>query len=67
MIYVDPPYQSGLYDSVLKIVKEKNILADNGIIILEHPADLIIDTDGYEQIKQKVYSGKILSFLKENF
>lgn len=67
VIYVDPPYQSGLYDSVLKIVKEKNILAENGIIILEHPADLIIDTDGYEQIKQKVYSGKILSFLKENF
>ena len=66
VIYVDPPYQSGLYDSVLKIVKEKNVLTDNGIIILEHPADLGIKIDGYELIKQKTYSGKTLSFLNLN-
>lgn len=63
VIYVDPPYSSGLYESILEIVKEKNLLLKDGLIILEHPADLKITTEGYKTIKQKTYSGKSLSFL----
>lgn len=64
VIYVDPPYQSGLYDSVLKIIKEQNLLSDNGIAVLEHPKGLEIDTTNFELIKQKVYSDKCISYLR---
>lgn len=64
VIYVDPPYQSGLYDEVLKIVHEKKILTNEGIIILEHPKELEINTANYIFLKQKIYSDKGLSFLR---
>lgn len=63
VIYVDPPYMSGLYDNVLVIVKELSLLNENGIIILEYPKNIEINKDGYELIKQKTFSDKIVSFL----
>ncbi len=63
VIYVDPPYQSGLYEDVLKIVKDNELLNENGIIILEYPKDLEIKTENYTKIKEKLYSGKVISFL----
>lgn len=64
VIFVDPPYQSGLYDEVLSIVKNNKTLKDNGIIILEHPKDLEINFEGYEIVKQKFYADKCVSFFK---
>lgn len=66
VIFVDPPYQSGLYDEVLKTVREKNILAQDGIIILEHPEKLKIDFEGFVLLKQKFYADKCLSYLKQD-
>ena len=63
VIYVDPPYMSGLYDNVLVIVKELSLLNDSGIIILEYPKNVEINKDGYKLIKQKTFSDKIISFL----
>lgn len=63
VIYVDPPYQSGLYNDILNIIKEYKLLKDDGIVILEHPKDLETDTDGYKISKQKVYADKVLTFL----
>ncbi len=65
IIFADPPYQSGLYEDFLKTVKETNILAKDGIIILEHPSTLKIDFSKYVLIKQKKYSDKTLTFLKQ--
>lgn len=66
VIFIDPPYQSGLYDEVLKTVREKNILAQDGIIILEHPEKLKIDFEGFVLLKQKFYADKCLSYLKQD-
>ena len=63
VIYVDPPYQSGLYDDILKVINEQKLLNKSGIIILEHPKNLKIDTLNYEIIKQKIYADKTLTFL----
>ncbi len=64
VIYVDPPYQSGLYDSVLEIVRQCDVLKKDGIIILEHPSRLEINIDGFELIKKKIYSDKCITFLR---
>ena len=67
VIFVDPPYQSGLYNGVLGVVKDNNILKENGIIILEHPKSLEINFEDYEIIKQKFYTDKCVSFLQTKF
>lgn len=63
VIFIDPPYESDLYDRTLKLIKENNILNDSGIIILEHPAEKEINKKGFELIKARIYGNKQITFL----
>lgn len=63
VIYIDPPYHAGLYEVVLSEIKSKNILNDNGIIILEKPSSLEIKTDYFFVSKEKKYSDKTILYL----
>ncbi len=56
VVYIDPPYMSGIYEDILSKVK-------GGIIIAEHSE--VIEFDGYEVLKQKNYGGKFVSFLNK--
>ena len=58
VIYVDPPYQSGIYEDVFKLIK------GNPIVIAEHPDGVNINTD-YTLFKTKNYGGKCISFYKK--
>ncbi len=60
VIYIDPPYFSGVYEQSLEAIK--NISSD--IIILEHVTE--VDLSGFKLIKQKKYGDKFITFL-ENF
>lgn len=60
VVYIDPPYFSGVYEQSLAAIK--NIASD--IIILEHVTD--VDFSEYKLIKQKKYGDKFITFL-ENF
>ena len=70
VIYIDPPYFSGVYEKSLDSVKHLT----SGIIILEHTlnladsvnADTILLSDEFEIIKQKKYADKFITFLKYN-
>ena len=64
VIFLDPPYDSDLYEKSLKIIKDNNILADDGIIILEHPIDKNINIQDFEIIKIKTYGDKQITYLK---
>ena len=55
VVYIDPPYMSGIYEDILSKVQ-------GGIIIADHSE--AIEFDGYEVLKQKNYGGKMVSFLK---
>lgn len=58
VIYIDPPYFAGIYESSLKAIKD----IVGGIVILEHVNP--VEYNGYELIKQKNYGGKLVTFLK---
>ena len=58
VIYIDPPYFSGIYEKSLSAIK--NI--KKGIIILEHVTD--VDFNGFEIIKQKKYGDKYITFCR---
>lgn len=66
VIYIDPPYFSGIYEESLKKIKENSILNKNGIVILEHVTDVNWEELGYKLIKQKKYSNKLVTFLEMN-
>lgn len=57
VVYVDPPYQSDLYVSILEKVKGK-------IVIVEGIKD--IDFEGFEIIKSKNYGGKEITYLEKH-
>lgn len=57
VIYIDPPYYSGVYEKSLEV------LPDCNIVILEHTTD--VDLGKYEVIKQKKYGDKTLTYLRK--
>ena len=57
VIYIDPPYYSGIYEQSLGAVKN---IAHN-IIILEHVTE--VDFGDLEILKQKKYGDKYITFL----
>ncbi|MBS4759798.1 MAG: 16S rRNA (guanine(966)-N(2))-methyltransferase RsmD [Clostridium sp.] len=63
VIYIDPPYQGGLYNEVLDIIKTHKLLKTQGILVLEHPKSLDINITDFKLVKQKTYSDKSLTFL----
>lgn len=63
VIYIDPPYLSGIYEETLKCIKENHLLNEGGILILEHILDVNYTELGFELIKQKKYSNKLITFL----
>lgn len=58
VIYIDPPYFSGIYENSL----EAAIKIAKNVIILEHVID--IDFTKYKVLKQKKYGEKYVTFLE---
>jgi 16S rRNA (guanine(966)-N(2))-methyltransferase RsmD len=55
VIYIDPPYLSGIYDDTL------NLLPPHSVVVVEHSED--ISYKDFSLIKEKNYGGKRISFL----
>ena len=60
VIYIDPPYASGIYEKVLNILKDK--ISKDTIIVAEHDSEF--DFAGLERVRAKNYGGKFVSFFK---
>lgn len=63
VIFIDPPYDSDLYEKSLMVIKNNDVLSKSGIVILEHPIDKSINYEGFELIKAKSYGNKQISYL----
>lgn len=57
IIFIDPPYKENLYEQVLKLILNKNILKNDGIIVLEYDYCLKKPDipDGLEIVKERKY------------
>lgn len=40
VVFVDPPYMSGVYVDVLEQLDKRNLLSDDGIVVCEHLAEI---------------------------
>jgi 16S rRNA (guanine966-N2)-methyltransferase len=64
LIYFDPPYASGLYESVLNDLSAFNLLAIGGEIAVEHNPQQwqAKPIEGLEICREKVYGNTVLTF-----
>lgn len=70
VIFVDPPYDSNLYETVLNTVNSVDILSDGGIIVCEcrRERDLPEMTAPYKKRKEYSYGKvKLCIYTKESF
>lgn len=65
LIILDPPYKSGLYEKVLKIIYEKNLLTEDGIIVCEHAKEDSFDYLQFNVIDEKRYGSIMLTYLQK--
>jgi 16S rRNA (guanine(966)-N(2))-methyltransferase RsmD len=63
VVFLDPPYDSDLYEKTLEIIKLNDILKSNAIVIMEHPIDKQININGFKIIKIKTYGNKQITYL----
>ncbi|MCK4257881.1 MAG: 16S rRNA (guanine(966)-N(2))-methyltransferase RsmD [Halanaerobiales bacterium] len=64
IIYLDPPYQAGLYEKVLELILANSLIKKDGIIICEHSTDLPPQIpELLEVLKSKSYGSISLTFV----
>lgn len=64
IILLDPPYKLNVIDEIIKIIEEKELLNENGIIVFESDQEHVInyEVNGYV-IKNKKYGIAHVTFL----
>ena len=62
IIFLDPPYRAGLMNKALKIIEERKLLSEEGIIVCEFE-NIKIETN-FKLIKEKKYGPKTVHIYK---
>ena len=57
IFFLDPPYREGLYDKCFELIREYDLLAEEGIIIAEHNVKDVLweGICGFQLIKERTY------------
>lgn len=60
IILIDPPYKSKLYDEVLSVILERNLLKEGGKIVIEAGTDDVpeVPRESFSEVREKKY-GKV--------
>ena len=63
LVFVDPPYRDQLWENVLGILSEKELLNPDGLVVLEHPREVEFPQEIYNfrKIKEGRYGTVVLS------
>ena len=61
---MDPPYNKGLWRPVLARLKSYDLIADDGVIILEESVEAELDTSGFTVMADKHWGAARVLFLK---
>ncbi len=66
LVFVDPPYQSGLYLGVLQKLDEQSVVRSGGIVVCEHSAndEMPLDAFGFELYDRRKIGTVKFSFYK---
>lgn len=64
IVFIDPPYSSGVYTDVLQKLVTLELLAEDAILVLESDEELEIDANGIELWKRKRMGSTHLLFCR---
>lgn len=65
LIFADPPYEYNLHSEIAKIVFEKNLLTEDGLLIIEHGRHTKMENvPHFELVRQ--YGNVYFSFFRKN-
>jgi 16S rRNA (guanine966-N2)-methyltransferase len=64
IIFLDPPYDLLTYANPLKVIYKREILADNGIVVLERPVRIDFDSKYFECYKKQRLGRKCLDYFR---
>ena len=62
-IFMDPPYNKGLWRPVLSRLREQGLIAPGGVVILEESSEAEIETKGFNILADKVWGAARVLFL----
>lgn len=62
LIILDPPYEEGQYEMIVDLLKEKDLLSENAIIVMEANHPIILENIDYKKNKEYHY-GEIMVFI----
>ncbi len=51
-IFLDPPYKAKLYQPAMQLIRQRALLAENGLLIIEHDGNTNFDGENVLKIKQ---------------
>lgn len=69
IIFIDPPYHSGLEENVLQTILQSDLLAEDGYVIVEadlHTEFSFVKDLGYRILNEKVYKTNKHIFLAKD-
>ncbi len=66
-IFMDPPYNKGLWKPVLNRIIQQDLLAPNGVIMLEESIESEVEPRGFKILEDKSWGAARVLFLKPNF
>lgn len=63
IIFLDPPYENGLYENCMELISGYNLLNEDGIIVCEHNSteDMPDEWYGFHKIKERKYGTIIIT------
>jgi len=64
-IFMDPPYNKGLWRPVLRKLDEHNLIADKGVIILEVAKEEEVELKGFTILADKIWGAARVLFLNK--
>lgn len=66
IIYLDPPYKTGIYQEAIKKIAEADILSEDGIVVSEHSVEDVFSElpESFILLKEKKYGSIVVSIYK---
>ncbi len=55
LIILDPPYKEGKYSDIIYLLKENDLISENGIIVIESDHQIELDTSDYQRVRDYKY------------
>ncbi len=64
IVYLDPPYADPVPLQLFRLMRERNLLAPDALVVYEHAAKRILpDIPGFRSVREEVYGDVALAFL----